>query len=316
MTHGDPPSTNARRLRSGTGCFHSCRAQFSEVPSFYLRPGITFGIRRSVTLRPQALPLLGRIKVVIDVQKLAPRERAQILYNHLKLGDQPHSFRSSVKASLPQIAESSDFLPETARRLGTTLFTGDLEPETNAVIRFFERPAEFLLETISNLAADCRAAIALVFLNGGRVESPVPDGGALRLATSAFGASAASVRDALNALNGSLLLLAHDENGRYWTYKHPTVGDAFAQLIARNPEFVEVYLRGARPEIILREVVCAGVTLRGAPVCVPKHLYPLLVARIKQLADYQLSGFLSYRADSRFARVTSGKPPGYFRSPR
>lgn len=252
-------------------------------------------------LKTQALPLLDRSKVIINVQALAPQERAQILYNHLKLGDQPRAFRSAVKTVLPRIAESPDFLPETARRLGSTLFTVRLRAEENDVLNFFQHPAEFLLETIRALATDCRAAIALVFLSGGHIYSPIAESGELNLATQAFGVGAASVKDALNALNGSILLLAHDENGRYWTYKHPTVGDAFAQLVASDPELAEVYLRGAKAEVILNEVVCAGVTLQGASVCVPATLYPLLVERIGQQAPYQLAGFLSYRANRDFA---------------
>ena len=158
-------------------------------------------------LKTQALPLLDRSKVIINVQELATQERAQILYNHLKLGNQPKAFRTTVKPLLPKIAESDDFLPETARRLGSKFFTRALQLDETSVIDFFQRPREFLLETIRNLAADCLAAIALVFLNGGRVDSPVPAGMEIRLATNAFGVGAASVRDALSALNDSLLLL-------------------------------------------------------------------------------------------------------------
>ena len=56
------------------------------------------------------------------------QEKAQILYNHLKLGDQPPAFRSAVKPHLPEIAERQDFLPETARRLGSKFFPARLHP--------------------------------------------------------------------------------------------------------------------------------------------------------------------------------------------
>jgi hypothetical protein len=42
-------------------------------------------------LKTQALPLLTQSQVVINVHDLSVQERAQILYNHLKLGDQPKS---------------------------------------------------------------------------------------------------------------------------------------------------------------------------------------------------------------------------------
>jgi hypothetical protein len=254
-------------------------------------------------LKTQALPLLDRSQVIINVQALAPQERAQILYNHLKLGNQPKSFRAAVRGILPKIAMSEGFLPETARRLGSTLFTASLNSTEESVQKFFEQPVEFLLDTIRNLSVDCRAAIALVFLSGGRISSPVINTDELRLTTDTYGISAASAKSALNALDGSLLILAHDEKGRYWTYKHPTIGDAFAQLVANDSELTEVYLRGAKPDLMLREVVCSGVRLRGAPVCVPAGLYSLLLERIANQESYLLSGFLSYRADRDFAQM-------------
>jgi hypothetical protein len=254
-------------------------------------------------LKTQALPLLDRSQVIINVQALAPQERAQILYNHLKLGNQPKSFRAAVRGILPKIAMSEGFLPETARRLGSTLFTASLISTEVSVQKFFDQPVEFLLDTIRNLSVDCRAAIALVFLSGGRISSPVINTDELRLTTDTYGISAASAKSALNALDGSLLILAHDEKGRYWTYKHPTIGDAFAQLVANDSELTEVYLRGAKPDLMLREVVCSGVRLRGAPVCVPAGLYSLLLERIANQESYLLSGFLSYRADRDFAQM-------------
>ena len=264
-------------------------------------------------LKTQALPLLERSKVIINVQDLSPRERAQILYNHLKLGDQPKPFRSKLKPLLPNISASNNFLPETARRLGSTFFTGSIKAEKPQILDFVERPEAFLRETIDNLAPDCRAAVALVFLSGGRIASPVGDCDELRLAQSAFDAHGATIRNALNNLNGSLLLLAQDENGPYWVYKHPTVGDAFARLIADNPELTEIYLRGAKPEIILHEVVCSGTRLPGASVVVPTYLYDILISRIESLPAYQLKGFLSYRSDRMIAECLLKKRPDLLR---
>lgn len=253
-------------------------------------------------LKIQALPILNRSQVVINVQELSTQEKAQILYNHLKLGDQPEAFRRDVKAHLPEIAERKDFLPETARRFGSSFFAGRLSTSRDAVNTFFESPADFLLETISNLAPDCRAAIAVVFMNGGRIRSPV-DGEDLRPAADAFGVTIGGTREQLEALNGSLMLLAQDEIGSFWTYKHPTVSDAFGRYVAGSPEQVEIYLRGARPESIVREVVCAGCIMFGAPVVVPDSLHPLLAERIKEIRSYNLASFLSYRSNRHFTEL-------------
>lgn len=259
-------------------------------------------------LKLQALPVLKRSQVVINVQELSTQERAQILYNHLKLGDQPAEFRAAVKPYLPEIAERKDFLPETARRISSQFFAGRLSPSRDALISFFERPEEFLRDTLANLAPDCRAAIALVFMNGGKVRSPVPP---LDLETAAlpFGVNAGAVREQLEALNGSLLLLAQDEAGPFWTYKHPTVSDAFARYVAGSPELVEIYLRGARPFSIVREVVCAGCAISGAPVIIPDSLHDLLAERIRSLEGYVLVSFLSYRSNRAFSKLTLDKRP-------
>ena len=259
-------------------------------------------------LKLNAIPVLGKSQVIINVQELSVQEKAQILYNHMKLGDQPVSFRTAIKEQLPEIAVRQDFLPEVARRLGSTFFAGKLSTTRGTIGAFFEKPKEFLLETITNLSLECRSALALIFMNGGGVRSPVQQSVA-EPAADAFGVSVASLKAELENLNGSLLLLARDEFSQYWTYKHPTVGDAFAAYVAQSPELVEVYLRGARAQSIAREVVCAGIDIFGAPVIVPHNLHELLAERMKDLESYELASFLSYRANAAFARLMLGQHP-------
>lgn len=246
-------------------------------------------------LKLSALPVLNKSQVVIDVHRLTNSERAQILYNHLKLGDQPIKFRRDVKPFLPSLATRSDFLPETARRLGSTFFAKNLPPTESTLTDFFSKPREFLRETLAGLSAECKAAIAVVFLNGGKVRSPV-SAAELESGSSAFGVTVAAVRDQLDALNGSVLLLALDEQGSYWTYKHPTVSDAFSAYLAGSPELIELYLKGARAETILHEVICAGESIQGASLVVPSSLNELLVSRIENVDTYFLRVFMSYRS--------------------
>lgn len=271
-------------------------------------------------LKISALPVLAKSQVVIDVHKLSKSERAQILYNHVKLGDQPKSFRTAIKPLLPAIANRDDFLPETARRLGSTFFTSGLAPLPNALAKFVAEPRAFLQDTISGLSSECRAAIAVVFLNGGKVRSPVSQADLVAGAV-AFGVTEAAAREQLEALNGSLLLLAQDEDGAYWTYKHPTVSDAFSKYLATSPELVEVYLKGARPNSIIYEVVCAGVNIQGAPLVVPPTLNQLLADRIGTLEGHYLKTFLSYRSNRAFSTLMFERRPdlltgmGSFTSP-
>ncbi|HEV7228589.1 hypothetical protein [Brevundimonas sp.] len=276
---------------------------------FTSRSYIWVAARRDLKLA--SLPVLAKSHVVIDVQKLTTPEKAQILYNHVKLGDQPSKFRSALKPLLPEIAKRDDFLPEVARRLGSAFFAGNLVPRIDTVSAFFERPEAFLVETIEALSRSSQAAIALVFLNGGRTPSPV-EGPMLETAVSAFGTTPATCKAEMTALDGSLLLLAQGEEGPYWTYKHPTVGDAFATFVAKDPELVQLYLQGARADTILREVVCAGETVYGAPVVVPNQLHGLLADRIGALSASQLISFLSYRSNAAFSALILSRRPDIF----
>lgn len=259
-------------------------------------------------LKLQAFPILRKSQVIIDVHELSLEEKARILYNHIKLGDQPAKFREKIKDFLPKVAQNENFLPESARRLGTSLFTENLLAYEDGVIDFFERPTEFLEQTIEGLSPAAKAAIALVFLNGGKIRSPVAKD-QLAVPASAFGARSSEVRDQLQALNGSVLNLAEDEDGPYWSYRHPTVGDAFAAHVAKSPELVEVYLTGAKPETILGEVVCPGIDVRGAPVVVPPSLNNLLVDRIASLSSYALVSFIRSRSNATVAKLLLDKRP-------
>jgi hypothetical protein len=66
-------------------------------------------------IKQGAFPLLHESQVVIDVHDLSLDERRQILYNHLRLGTQPQSFRTKIKSYLESIARHNRFIPETAR---------------------------------------------------------------------------------------------------------------------------------------------------------------------------------------------------------
>lgn len=259
-------------------------------------------------LKLQAMPALRKSQVIINVQDLSIQERGQILYNHLKLGDQPQEFRTAVKDYLPILSETRDFLPETARRLGTQFFASKVVLNRAGLLKFFEKPEDFLLDTITNLSDACKAAIAIVFLNGGTVRSPTSEED-VAPASAAFGVTQTAAKQELEALNGSLLNLAYDEDGPYWTYKHPTVSDAFAQYVASSPEKIDIYLRGARAESLVYSIICPGVEIGGAPVVVPKSRFELLLERIVNLNVTMLRTFVSYRASQDFAGMLLKKRP-------
>ncbi|RZJ92149.1 MAG: hypothetical protein EOO20_02820 [Chryseobacterium sp.] len=252
-------------------------------------------------LKLNALPALTKNQVIIQVQDLREDEKARILYNHLKFGTQNKEFVSSVKPFLPKIAALSEFLPESARRLSNPFFTGNFVLPEYQLKDFFKKPKGFLEDTLLNLDPSCLAAIALIFLNGGKVSSPVSYD-LLNSISVTFGVEVITVRNALEALRDSLLLYAFDEKGAYWTYKHPTISDAFASNVAKSPELVEIYLRGAKPESLIVEVICIGRTVTGAPVVVPDNLHDLLVKRVAHLDVRTLRSFIVNRANESFTK--------------
>lgn len=234
-------------------------------------------------LKLSEFPLFTNSQVVIDVQGLSDVERAQILYNHIRRGDQPREWREKAKPFLPAIATNSHFLPETARRLGSRFFTANLELSADSINAFVDEPLEFLKDVLRTLSEPDRAAVALIFLHGPvGVSSPITLSDALETVFRLTGVGQAEVTRAMEALRGSLTLLLEAEGGPRWVFKHPTVADAFAALVAESPEMVELYVRGAKLEKLLSEVVCGSVELAGAMVRVPVGLYETLLARLAE----------------------------------
>ena len=260
-------------------------------------------------LKTGSFPLFDDSQVIIEVQKLKVDERAQMLYNHLKHGNQPKSFKSTVKYFLPSVVESNLFLPESARRFGNNFFTRNLILKEAEILKFFAHPSTFMQEVINGLSAELQAAVALVFLTNGKLKSPIECSQELKLVKNTFHQSRSKIIDALDKLNGSLLFLVNSANGIFWKFKHPTIGEAFAEHVSSKPELVEVYLRGAKPEILLQDVVCGNTKIKGARVIVPEKLYDLLLKRIENENEFQLIDFICNRADKKFAEILLERCP-------
>ncbi|OYR26542.1 hypothetical protein CEV34_2252 [Brucella pseudogrignonensis] len=261
-------------------------------------------------LKTGAFPLFDKSQVVINVQGLATAEKAQILYNHIKRGDQPASFKMAIKPHLSTLAEDASFLPETARRLGSAFFTEKVAPDEEGLLDFARRPVDFLKDVLRNLDRSEAAAVALVFMHGGQLASPIENDDRIALISELLGVTAAEIRLSLDSLRGSLALLVDTAEGPKWTFKHPTIGDAYAALVANSPELTEIYLRGAKFERLLEEVVCGGVELRGASVRVGPSLYPALLNRLLvHPVDYRIRYFLGQRCDEAFLRLVVDQVP-------
>jgi conflict system STAND superfamily ATPase len=257
-------------------------------------------------LKESAFPLMKESQVVIDVERLQKVEKEQILYNHIRLGTQTKDFRRRIKPFLPDVAASPGFIPEIARRLGSPLFTKTLSFSTAGLAAFVENPVELLMEVILNLDTNARAALTVIFMRGGGLKSPIQFSANESKALSLLGSTIAKVRESLSELEGSLTLRTLESGSYLWRFKHPTIRDALASLIAEDTELVDIYLAGTPLNTLLSEVSCGDVGIEGVKVIVPRDRYEVMSARLDTIDITQWEGaralhqFLSYRCDKNF----------------
>lgn len=257
-------------------------------------------------LKESALPIIRESQVVIRVEQLSKEEREQILYNHIRLGSQQCRFKSQLKPFLSDVAAHPRFRPEIARRLGNPLFTKRLIVAKGGLDDFVAHPVDLLREIIRTIDTGSRSALALVFMRGGLLPSPIKMTSDEEKALTLIGGSISDVRSALNALDGSLLLHSLQGGVYSWRFKHPTVRDAFAVVIAEDRELMDIYLAGAPVDRLFNEVTCGDVGVQGVKVIVPSDRYELLITRLRtintkmHLMLRQLHRFLAFRCDSEF----------------
>ncbi len=257
-------------------------------------------------LKESALPVMKESQVVIHVENLTKDEREQILYNHIRLGTQPRKFKAKLKPFLPDVAAHDRFSPEIARRLGNPLFTKGLIVSKHGLNKFVANPLGLLCEIINTMDDGSRSALALVFMRGGMLQSPVQMSKDEDQAITRLGGSTADVLSALKSLDGSLLRNSLQGGEYVWCFKHPTVRDAFAAVVAEDRDLMDIYLAGAPLDKLFEEVSCGNAGVEGAKVIVPIDRYDGVITRLelfdtkKWYNKHALHRFLSYRCDREF----------------
>lgn len=275
-------------------------------------------------LKDSAFPLLKESQVVIDVQELSAEERRQILYNHVKLGRQPRSFRTEIKPYLEDVASHPRFIPETARRLGDPLFTKDLFIDTRCIGQFVEKREQLLQEVLQGLDTDSKAALALIYMRSGHLASPIHLRPSETKALERLGSNLGGCVAALEALRGSLVLLSSASDEYVWQFRHPTIGDAYAETLVESPEHLGIYIEGTAPVRLVDQVTCGDVGVQRA-IVVPKSLFPEMLVKLKELsrckhyksswlstfgAKRHLQGFLANRCSKEFLSLYLQGNPG------
>ncbi len=277
-------------------------------------------------LKESAFPLFNESQVVIDLHKLTLDEKQKILYNHIKLGNQPKSFRTIIKPYLTGVCQNNRFIPETARRLGDSVFTNNLSINEYSLQNFVEKQESFLEDVIRSLDNDCKAALGLVYMSSGLLISPLElEENEINL-LARMGSSLGNCVQAFDSMNGSLVQHTFIDDNMVWRYKHPTIGDAYARIITQSPELLEIYLRGTNVEKLLEQITCGDIGLEKT-IVVPKKMYNIVLERMlsfKESKSYKLSylsewdalkkllSFLSRRSSKEFLKLFVNEKPEIF----
>lgn len=260
-------------------------------------------------------PLLTAGTAVVHVGDLTESEREQILYNHLKAGTQPPSWKAKIKHHLPQLSKQNSLLPELARRLGDKDYTGNITTLPNDLLRFIAQPQEFLVQTFKELAPEQQAALTLVFLARSRLPvNTFPEEEAALVAAS-YGVTTANMTQALFRLGGSFVIRRSDGDQEYWAFWHPTFADAISDILSKRPDLISVYVRGAGLDTLLAEVVCEGAPPVRDAVVVPLSNSDALIERLLETPDEeksneQLFEFLNSRLPKDLVQKILQRAPG------
>jgi hypothetical protein len=274
--------------------------------------------RHKLGTRNHPLFLSGR--AVVDVGDLTVEERRQILYNHIKAGSQPSSWKQAVSGELEVIANEPLLTPEIARQLGDPNYTSNIKwPTRQALQQFVRNNKEYLLQTIRELSKSHRAALTLVFIHGGQMPIGAPKPEMQELVVRHYNVDRETLAASLMQLKDSFIVEKADSGRQFWSFKHPTLADALAATLGEADGMRELYLRGVTAKTILSDVICENVDPIPDAIIVPSTLDGLLLERLLEVEDdvVRLNGllfsFLARRASDTLFRAFAEKTPSVFK---
>jgi hypothetical protein len=257
-------------------------------------------------------PLLRNSQVLVEVENLSIKERENILYNHIRLGSTNRAFKQKIRPYLKEVAGLPGFAPELARWLGDETLRQGIKVDRESLRQFISEPVEHLKSVIAGLDRDSFAALAVIFAEDGELTLPIQDTDQVRTLLSTLGSSRHGVVSALRSMDESVVRQVVTSRGAHWNFRHPTMRDALAQLVAENPDLTSLYLTGVTTEHLLREVVCWGVSLHGASIALEPQYNDTLLQRLKELPLFAQVEFITRRASPQFAQLWLGQQVNLF----
>lgn len=142
---------------------------------------------------------------------------------------------------------------------------------------------------LRGLDRDSRAALALIFMRGGALPSPIERVAEVSDVLTRFGSDLGNCITALESLTGSLVRYAnYKQAGAAWVFRHPTVEDAVGEMLRRSPELLEIYLRGSDTKELIDQITCGDVGLEHSLV-VPAALFTTVVMKLRSYTETEFS---------------------------
>lgn len=255
-------------------------------------------------LKDYAYPLLKEAQVVINVNELSLDEKQRILYNHIKLGNQPRPFKTAIKQHLNAVSSVGLFLPEVARRLGTKTFTKNVDPSNRQdVLSFMQNPKQYLQDIFEGLDRHHKAALALVYKST-NLSSPTKLDAVQRDVIERFGGDPSKLLESLRSLEGTFLRYSTEieETGdAYWTFHHPTLREGFASYIMSSVDLIDIFIDGLEISEALEQLDCGDSSSRGQLIKVPPSSYTHVVNLLRNYETYRQSSheMVRYQNDVR-----------------
>ena len=168
------------------------------------------------------------------------------------------------------------------RKMGDSAFTKSLLLHEPSIDRFVARREQFLQETIRGLDADSRAILALIFLRRGRLQSPIELQPLEEHAIGRLGSDLAGCTSAATSLAASFVHRSHIDGEAFWQFRHPTIGDAYAAVLAENPEHLAVFVAGSDPDKLVAQITCGDVGMERATI-VPRSMFSEVMGKLDEL---------------------------------
>jgi hypothetical protein len=243
-------------------------------------------------LKEYAHPILKERQVIVEVEELTPTERRQILYNHIRLGNQDMATKQTLKPFLEAVADVTPFRPEVARRLGRKEFTSGMSFSLHETLHFMKYPTNLLRDIYAGLDAAHQAALMLV-QSEERLLSPLRLTTAQHTTLERYGVTEVDALMALRSLEGTFLRAAtvtdnHQRTG--WSFRHPTLREGFAAYVDEDINRIMLFIATLSDRDLLLHIDCGSDDDQGTLVVVPPVLHHQVAERLATCRPLLASG--------------------------